>query len=114
MVITLMLWMVFFMSLLSIYLLSSWMPVLLNYRGIDLQKASWVIAAFQVGGTLGVVLLRVLIEWLNPFRLLAELWAGRGLYRHDKPERKWSLADDTGDFFVPVSVLVLPKWGLMP
>lgn len=38
--ITLMLWVVFFMSLLIIYLLSSWMPTLLNHRGIDLQHAS--------------------------------------------------------------------------
>lgn len=53
--ITLMLWVVFFMSLLIIYLLSSWMPTLLNHRGIDLQHASWVTAAFQVGGTLGAV-----------------------------------------------------------
>lgn len=51
--ITLMLWVVFFMSLLIIYLLSSWMPTLLNHRGIDLQHASWVTAAFQIGGTLG-------------------------------------------------------------
>lgn len=36
-----MLWVVFFMSLLIIYLLSSWMPTLLNHRGIDLQQASW-------------------------------------------------------------------------
>lgn len=48
-----MLWVVFFMSLLIIYLLSSWMPTLLNHRGIDLQHASWVTAAFQIGGTLG-------------------------------------------------------------
>ncbi len=41
-----MLWVVFFMSLLIIYLLSSWMPTLLNHRGIDLQQASWVTAAF--------------------------------------------------------------------
>ncbi len=42
-----MLWVVFFMSLLIIYLLSSWMPTLLNHRGIDLQQASWVTAAFR-------------------------------------------------------------------
>lgn len=55
--ITLMLWVVFFMSLLIIYLLSSWMPTLLNHRGIDLQHASWVTAAFQIGGTLGALAL---------------------------------------------------------
>ncbi|VEA32228.1 n-hydroxybenzoate transporter [Salmonella enterica subsp. enterica] len=74
-VITLMLWVVFFMSLLIIYLLSSWMPTLLNHRGIDLQQASWVTAAFQVGGTLGALLLGVLMDRLNPFRVLAVSYA---------------------------------------
>ena len=59
------------MSLLIIYLLSSWMPTLLNHRGIDLQHASWVTAAFQVGGTLGALLLGVLMDRFNPFRVLA-------------------------------------------
>lgn len=74
-IITVMLWGGFFMSLLIIYLLSSWMPTLLNHRGIDLQQASWVTAAFQVGGTLGALLLGVLMDRLNPFRVLAVSYA---------------------------------------
>ena len=73
--ITLMLWVVFFMSLLIIYLLSSWMPTLLNHRGIDLQHASWVTAAFQIGGTLGALALGVLMDKFNPFRVLALSYA---------------------------------------
>ncbi|EPJ9225837.1 3-hydroxybenzoate transporter MhbT [Klebsiella oxytoca] len=73
--ITLMLWVVFFMSLLIIYLLSSWMPTLLNHRGIDLQHASWVTAAFQIGGTFGALLLGVLMDRFNPFRVLALSYA---------------------------------------
>ena len=73
--ITLMLWVVFFMSLLIIYLLSSWMPTLLNHRGIDLQHASWVTAAFQVGGTLGALLFGVLMDKFNPFWVLAVSYA---------------------------------------
>ncbi|MBZ7349065.1 aromatic acid/H+ symport family MFS transporter [Klebsiella michiganensis] len=69
--ITLMLWVVFFMSLLIIYLLSSWMPTLLNHRGIDLQYASWVTAAFQIGGTFGALLLGALMDRYNPYRVLA-------------------------------------------
>lgn len=74
-IITLMLWGGGFMSLLIIYLLSSWMPTLLDHRGIDLQQASWVTAAFQVGGTLGALLLGVLMDRLNPFRVLAVSYA---------------------------------------
>ncbi len=73
--ITLMLWVVFFMSLLIIYLLSSWMPTLLNHRDIDLQHASWVTAAFQVGGTLGALMLGVLMDKFNPFWVLAVSYA---------------------------------------
>lgn len=73
--ITLMLWVVFFMSLLIIYLLSSWMPTLLNHRGIDLQHASWVTAAFQVGGTMGALMLGVLMDKFNPFWVLAISYA---------------------------------------
>ncbi|WP_054177510.1 MFS transporter [Trabulsiella odontotermitis] len=73
--VTLMLWVVFFMSLLIIYLLSSWMPTLLNHRGIDLQQASWVTAAFQVGGTLGALALGLLMDKHNPFFVLAVSYA---------------------------------------
>ncbi|HEB1084932.1 TPA: aromatic acid/H+ symport family MFS transporter [Escherichia albertii] len=73
--VTLMLWVVFFMSLLIIYLLSSWMPTLLNHRGIDLQHASWITAAFQIGGTLGALALGVLMDKFNPFRVLALSYA---------------------------------------
>lgn len=97
--ITLMLWVVFFMSLLIIYLLSSWMPTLLNHRGIDLQHASWVTAAFQIGGTLGALALGVLMDKFNPFRVTgAELCHRRCMHRDDwlKPGR--IMANGAGDF----------------
>lgn len=70
-VITLMLWLVFFMSLMIIYLLSSWLPVLLHQRGIALQQAAWITTSFQIGGTLGAVLLGWLMDRLNPWWVLA-------------------------------------------
>ena len=42
-----------------------------NHRGIDLQHASWVTAAFQIGGTFGALLLGVLMDRFNPYRVLA-------------------------------------------
>ena len=41
----------FFMSLLVIYLLSSWLPTLINDHRVSLKTASIVTAMFQVGGT---------------------------------------------------------------
>ena len=53
---TLMLWLTFFMSLLIIYLLSSWLPTLIKSTGVSLKTASLVTTMFQVGGTLGGLL----------------------------------------------------------
>ncbi|MFD2272121.1 hypothetical protein ACFS07_15640 [Undibacterium arcticum] len=52
---TLLLWTTFFMSLLIIYLISSWLPTLLSNSGISLSKASFLAAMFQVGGTAGAI-----------------------------------------------------------
>ena len=61
---TLLLWLTFFMSLLIIYLISSWMPTLLHNSGCRLQSASCVTAMFQIGGTIGAILLG---RWMDRF-----------------------------------------------
>lgn len=47
---TLLLWLAFFMSLLIIYLLSSWLPTLLNSIGKNLSDAALITTMFQIGG----------------------------------------------------------------
>jgi AAHS family 4-hydroxybenzoate transporter-like MFS transporter len=68
---TLLLWVTFFMGLLVVYLLSSWLPTLLNGTGISLAKASLITAMFQVGGTVGAILLGVLMDRFSPGCVLA-------------------------------------------
>ncbi len=98
--ITLMLWVVFFMSLLIIYLLSSWMPTLLSHRGIDLQHASWVTAAFQIGGTLGALALGHVDGQVQSFlRSGPELCHRRWMHRDDWFKPGWIMADGAGDFW---------------
>ena len=67
---TLLLWLTFFMSLLVIYLLSSWLPTLISSTGRTLKDASLVTAMFQVGGTVGAISLGQLIDRFNPQRVL--------------------------------------------
>jgi len=67
---TLVLWCAFFMSFLIIYMLSSWLPTLLQGIGVDLSHASWVTASFQIGGTVGAVYLGYLMDKVNPYRVL--------------------------------------------
>ena len=72
---TLLLWLAFFMSLLVIYLLSSWLPTLISSTGRSLKDASLVTAMFQVGGTAGAIGLGQLMDRFNPQRVLAVAYA---------------------------------------
>jgi MFS transporter, AAHS family, 4-hydroxybenzoate transporter len=77
---TLMLWLTFFMSLLIIYLLSSWLPTLIKSTGVSLKTASLVTTMFQVGGTLGALLLGWLMDRINPHYVLAISYALAGIF----------------------------------
>lgn len=68
---TLVLWVMFFMSMLIIYLLSSWLPTLIKNTGRSLQDAALVTAMFQVGGTVGAITLGRLMDSFNPRRVLS-------------------------------------------
>ena len=77
---TLLLWLTFFMSLLVIYLLSSWLPTLLRTTGATLQTAARVTAMFQIGGTLGAIVLGGLMDRFDPHRVLACSYAAAGVF----------------------------------
>jgi AAHS family 4-hydroxybenzoate transporter-like MFS transporter len=77
---TLLLWSAFFMSLLVIYLLSSWLPTLIKTTGVSLKTASIVTAMFQVGGTLGALLFGWLMDRINPQYVLAVTFAAAGVF----------------------------------
>ncbi len=53
---TAVLWIVFFMSLLDVYLLVSWLPTALNQAGIPAQNAIVLASLLQVGALLGTLL----------------------------------------------------------
>ncbi|RKP55832.1 MFS transporter [Pararobbsia silviterrae] len=77
---TLLLWAAFFMSLLVIYLLSSWLPTLLHASGATMRTAALVTAMFQVGGTIGAIVLGWLMDRLNPKFVLAVSYAAAGVF----------------------------------
>jgi len=77
---TLMLWLAFFMSLLIIYLLSSWLPTLIKSTGVSLKTASLVTTMFQVGGTLGAIALGWLMDRFNPHYVLATSYTLAGVF----------------------------------
>jgi AAHS family 4-hydroxybenzoate transporter-like MFS transporter len=77
---TLLLWLAFFMSLLVVYLLSSWLPTLIHSSGVSLRTASLITAMFQVGGTIGAVTIGRLMDRLNPHHVLGIAYASAGLF----------------------------------
>jgi MFS transporter, AAHS family, 4-hydroxybenzoate transporter len=67
---TLLLWVVFFMSLLDIYFLSNWLPTVLNDLGASISEAAVIGSMLQVGGVVGTFALGSVIDRFS-FRALA-------------------------------------------
>jgi AAHS family 4-hydroxybenzoate transporter-like MFS transporter len=68
--VTLLLWIVFFMSLLDLYLLSNWLPTVLNDLGVSVSAAAAIGAMLQVGGVVGTFTLGNFIDRFS-FRALS-------------------------------------------
>jgi len=67
---TLLLWVVFFMSLLELYFMSNWLPTVLNDLGASISEAAVISSMLQVGGVIGTFALGNIIDRFS-FRALA-------------------------------------------
>src|SRR6202166_1121750 len=68
--VTLLLWVVFFMSLLDLYFLSNWLPTVLNDLGASVSSAAAIGSILQVGGVVSTFVLGSIIDRFS-FRALA-------------------------------------------
>ena len=68
--VTLLLWVVFFMSLLDLYFLSNWLPTVLNDLGSSVASSAAIGSMLQVGGVVGTFALGSIIDRFS-FRALA-------------------------------------------
>jgi len=68
--VTLLLWVVFFMSLLNLYFLSNWLPTVLNDLGASVSASAAIGSMLQVGGVVGTFALGSIIDRFS-FRALA-------------------------------------------
>lgn len=68
------LWVCYFMGLVIFYGLVNWMPVLLKEAGMNPQRAALISALFPLGGA-GTVLCGMLMDRLNPNRVVAAAYA---------------------------------------
>lgn len=65
------LWICYFMGLLVIYLTTSWLPSMIRDAGMPLDTAANVTAMFQLGGTIGAVVVGVLMHYAGAKRAIA-------------------------------------------
>jgi MFS transporter, AAHS family, 4-hydroxybenzoate transporter len=68
---TVLLWLVFFLNLGLLYLMSTWLSTLLNEGGLPLPQALRIAAMFQIGGVVGGFGLAWLMQRWGPFLVLA-------------------------------------------
>lgn len=68
---TVLLWLAFFMSLLLLYLMINWLPILVQRSGLSLKQASIFAGLLQGGGVLGAIVLGMLIDRFNPYKVVA-------------------------------------------
>jgi MFS transporter, AAHS family, 4-hydroxybenzoate transporter len=68
---TVLLWIGFFMSLLDIYFLASWLPTVFHNAGITLSLAVIATAVFQGGGVVASLLLGLFVDRFGAFRVLS-------------------------------------------
>ena len=76
---TLLLWGSFFTGFMIIYLITNWLPTLIKDTGLSLSEAALSSAMFQVGGTLGAVLLGAAMDRFDAWRVLAVAYLGGAL-----------------------------------
>ena len=70
-VMTIALWVTYFMGLLVIYLLTGWLPTLIKDAGLSVSTAATITALFQIGGTVGAVLVGWAMDRARPTRIIA-------------------------------------------
>jgi AAHS family 4-hydroxybenzoate transporter-like MFS transporter len=70
------LWVTYFMGLMVIYLLTGWLPTLFKDAGLSVSQAANITAMFQIGGTLGGVLVGWLMDRQAPTRVISLAYAG--------------------------------------
>lgn len=77
--ITLLLWVVFFANLLTMFAIGGWMPTVLNEAGYPLDRAILVSAMSAIGGVIGGLVIAILIDRTGAARTLVAGFVAAGV-----------------------------------
>lgn len=72
---TILLWCGFFMSLLIVYLVGNWLPLILTEAGIATSNAALITTGFHLGGSVGAIVLGWLMDRFDENKVLATSYA---------------------------------------
>jgi AAHS family 4-hydroxybenzoate transporter-like MFS transporter len=78
--VTVSLWATYFMGLLVIYLLSGWLPTLIKDAGLPIERAANITAMFQLGGTVGALVVGWLMDRWTPNKVIALAYVGGAVF----------------------------------
>ncbi len=76
---TVLLWIMFFCSLLDIFFLSSWLPTVLHQAGLSISASVVETALFQGGGVIAALLLGVVIDRVGFLKVIVPVYVAAGL-----------------------------------
>ena len=76
---TVLLWIIFYCSLLDIFFLSSWLPTVLHDAGLSLSASVVETALFQGGGVVAGLTLGLFIDRIGFLRVMVPVYVGAGL-----------------------------------
>lgn len=76
---TVSLWVTYFMGLLVIYLLTGWLPTLMKDAGLTIETAASVTAMFQLGGTIGAIIVGWAMDRTRPAVVISAAYLGGAL-----------------------------------
>ncbi|MBP8005785.1 MAG: MFS transporter [Acinetobacter sp.] len=77
---TVLLWSTYFMGLVVIYLLTSWLPTLMRETGATMERAAFIGGLFQFGGVLSALFIGWAMDRFNPNRIIAGFYFVAGLF----------------------------------
>ncbi|WP_010206486.1 MFS transporter, partial [Pseudomonas amygdali] len=77
---TLLLWLTYFMGLVIVYLLTSWLPTLMRDSGASMEQSAFIGALFQFGGVLSAVGVGWAMDRYNPHKVIGLAYALAGVF----------------------------------
>lgn len=77
---TLLLWLTYFMGLVIVYLLTSWLPTLLRDSGASMEQSTFIGALFQFGGVLSAVGVGWAMDKINPHKVIGVAYLLAGVF----------------------------------